>query len=90
MNGSPSLFEQLNERLPGQRMVKVGWDYNHFWDNEIDADHDLDEIVGDCKRAINDLRGRYRVKWHCTRCGAWSWSGPGDEHCGADDERRKA
>lgn len=25
-----------------------------------------------------------------SKCGAWSWSGPGDEHCGADDERRKA
>lgn len=71
MNGGTTLYEQLNERLPGQRVIKVGWDYNHIWDIEHGGPGDASTVVYDCKQAIDSLRADYAVKHRCDYCGKW-------------------
>lgn len=55
-HGGVTLWEPLNERLLGQRIIKIGCDYSHLFDQENGYDYTLEDVYSDCIHTIEELQ----------------------------------
>lgn len=54
-HGGITYWEAHNLLIPGQRTIQIGCDYSHFFDQELDYDYELSDILSDCLRTIEQI-----------------------------------
>lgn len=54
-HGGITFWEVHNLLIPGQRVIQIGCDYSHLFDQERNYDYDLTDVLSDCLRTIEEL-----------------------------------
>ena len=54
-------YEKLGQ-VKGHRIIKIGCDFNHIWDEEREYDYNLEEVAFEAENTAKALAKRYSIK----------------------------
>ena len=86
-HGGCTYYEKRqNPDVPANRLVKIGCDYQHYWDEG--HFYNIDVVLSEAKHTIDVLREKIPnlLKW-CSYCGDYYYSDPETKWCPACMEK---